>query len=180
VSESAGALAEAVADHEHWLRSVIAARLPNREAVDEVLQEVALAAARAARPPMDPTGYAPWLYRVAVRQVVLYRRRHARQTKLLEGFARNGQPAATSAGFEDPLQWLLSAERHQQVRHALGQLGDRDRQILLMKYAHRLSYSQIARRLGSSDSAIESRLHRARGSLRRCLARISDAVDSTP
>jgi RNA polymerase sigma-70 factor (ECF subfamily) len=169
VSQTASGLAEAVADHEPWLRSVIAARLPYREAVDEVLQEVALAAAASANPPADAGAYGPWLYRVAVRQVVLYRRRHARRNRLLEGFARTTATEESAGPQSDPLQWLISAERHRQVQQGMSRLPDRDRQILLMKYAHRMSYAEIAERLGSSQAAVESRLHRARGALRRQL-----------
>ncbi len=47
--------------HDLWLRTVVSARLRETQAVDEVMQEVALAAARQAAPLADATKVAPWL-----------------------------------------------------------------------------------------------------------------------
>lgn len=48
-------------------------RLGEWQAVDEVMQEVSLAAVRQKAPLHDPTKVAPWLYRLAVTQALLYR-----------------------------------------------------------------------------------------------------------
>src|SRR5215471_16767121 len=77
-----------LAQHERWLRTVIYARLGSSEGVDEVLQEVALAAVRQSAPLADHTKAAPWLYRLAVLQSLLYRRRHGRQRKLIDRFVQ--------------------------------------------------------------------------------------------
>ena len=53
--------------------------LGNHDEVDEVMQEIALAAATQAskqQPPIHRVG--PWLYRVALRQVMLFRRKAGR------------------------------------------------------------------------------------------------------
>ena len=68
-----------LAQHERWLRTVVYARLGSGEGVDEVLQEVALAAVRQRAPIADRTKVAPWLYRLAVVQSLLYRRTHGRR-----------------------------------------------------------------------------------------------------
>ena len=46
-------------------------------------------------------------------------------------------------------------------------LAPRDREILLLKYTESWSYQQLSDRLGISETAVEARLHRARGRLRR-------------
>ena len=71
-----------LADCDRWLRTVVFSRLRDCHATDEVMQEVALAAVRQAAPLRDQTKAAPWLYRLAVRQVLLYRRKKGRQRKL--------------------------------------------------------------------------------------------------
>jgi RNA polymerase sigma factor (sigma-70 family) len=163
-------LTDAVTDHEPWLRSVIAARLHHRDAVDEVMQEVAVAAAKSQQPPTDRSAFAPWLYRVAIRQVLLYRRNHARRSRLMARYASDrGAVIERSGDAADPLGWLLRCERESLVRDAICLLPDRDRQLLLLKYANSFSYEQIANHLGCSVSAVESRLHRARASLRKHL-----------
>jgi RNA polymerase sigma-70 factor (ECF subfamily) len=159
-----------LAEHERWLRTILAARLRDREAVDEVLQEVALAAVRQAAPIQDPSKVAPWLYRIAVRQVLLYRRKMGRRRKLTERYVERVPLAEHDEQSPDPLAWLLAEERRKLLRQALAKLPPRDVEILLLKYTEDWSYHQIAAHLGISHSAVETRLHRARGRLRSELA----------
>lgn len=155
--------------HERWLRTVVFWRLRDRQAVDDVLQDVALAAVRQAAPLADASRVAPWLYRLAVRHVLLHRRRCGRQRKLLARYESDWLPWSKSA-VPQPLDWLLSEERRAAVRAALEVLPVRDSEILLLKYTENWSYQQIAEHLGVSHSAVEARLHRARARLRGELA----------
>jgi RNA polymerase sigma factor (sigma-70 family) len=156
----------ALASHDHWLRTVVYSRLREPEAVDEVMQEVALAAVRQASPLADPAKVAPWLYRLAVRQSLLFRRKCGRRRRLTNRYAERLPTAEHDRGPRNPLDWLLQAERCQVVRHALRRLAPRDAEILLLKYREDWSYHQIAAHLGVSHSAVETRLHRARNRLR--------------
>ena len=70
------------------------------------------------------------------------------------------------------MSWLLAQERRNHVRQALGQMPHRDAELLLLKYTENWSYKQIAERLGVSESAVETRLHRARQRLRNTLAEL--------
>jgi len=155
-----------LAAHRRWLRTVILARTGERAAVDEVMQEVAGAALDGASAVIDPSKTAAWLYGVAVRQSLLYRRRLGRQRR----FRRHLHDQATMGSEEnrepDPLDWLLADERRRLVRTALSQLTGRDAEILLLKYTENFSYRQLADYLGISENAVESRLHRARSRLR--------------
>ena len=105
-----------MAAHDRWLRTIAYARLPEREAVDEVMQEVALAvmrqAARQAAPLAHPAKAGPWLYRLTVRQVLLYRRGCGRRRKLTDRFAARHPPTAEDSAAGDPLAWLLADERN--------------------------------------------------------------------
>jgi len=156
----------ALAEHDRWLRTVVYARLRDSEAVDEVMQEVSLAAVRQAAPLNDPEKTAPWLYRLAVRQSLLYRRKLGRQRKLTGRYADRFRPTERDIRTADPLDWLLAEERRQQVRGALQRVARRDAEILLLKYTENWSYRQLAKHLGISLSAVEARLHRARHRLR--------------
>lgn len=161
-----------LAHHERWLRCVVLARLGERQGVDEVLQEVSLAAVRQQAPIQDPTKVGPWLYRLAVTQSLLYRRKLGRKRKLVERYAERLRPSETSSRFEDPLDWLLGDERRRLIRTALRQLAPRDAEILLLKYVEDWNYHQIADRLGISHSAVETRLHRARARMRAALTEL--------
>jgi len=156
-------------EHDRWLRTIIYARLRDADAVDEVMQEVSLAAVRQAAPIQDPTKVAPWLYRLAVRRVLHFRRKLGRQRKLTDRFAEKHVPTDCDPHSVDPLDWLISVERNQRVRQAMGELAPRDAEILLLKYSENWSYHEIADHLGVSHSAVEARLHRARKRLKKHL-----------
>jgi len=155
-----------LARHDRWLRTVVRARLGEPQAVDEVMQEVSLAAVRQNSPLSDPDKVAPWLYRLAVTQVLLYRRKMGRQRNLTDRYARRTRPTEEDNREPNPLGWLLAEERRDQVRTAMARLPRRDAEILLLKYTESWSYRDISKHLGISESAVEARLHRARGRLR--------------
>jgi RNA polymerase sigma-70 factor (ECF subfamily) len=159
-----------LAEHDRWLRTVVLAKLGERQAVDEVMQEVALAAVAQQAPVTDLTRLGPWLYRIAVRQALLYRRRRGRQRKLIS-FVWTQARSQDLTHSRDPLQMLLMEERHSLIREALGRLPSRDREILLLKYTEDWSYKMLAEHLGASESAVEARLHRARQRLREAIIR---------
>jgi RNA polymerase sigma factor (sigma-70 family) len=162
--------ASALAEHERWLRTVIGARLGEPQAVDEVMQEVSLAAVGQRAPLNDREKVAPWLYRLAVRQALLYRRKQGRRRKLVGRYAERFRPSEADNRQADPLTWLLAEERRRQVRSAMSQLPRRDAEILLLKYNENWSYDTLAKHLGITESAVEARLHRARQRLREQLA----------
>src|SRR5580692_1039894 len=76
-----------LAEHDRWLRRVVASRLGEPQAVDEVMQDVALAAVAQHSPLHNPARAAVWLYRLAVRQVLIYRRKTGRQRSLVDRYA---------------------------------------------------------------------------------------------
>ena len=156
----------ALAEHGRWLRTVIRARLGEPQAVDEVMQEVSLAAVKQSSPLEDASKVAPWLYRLAVTQSLLYRRKMGRSRKLTDRYAERNRPKEDDNRESDPLDWLLSEERRTKVREAMQRLPKRDAEMLLLKYSENWSYNQLAEHLGISHSAVESRLHRARRKLR--------------
>jgi RNA polymerase sigma-70 factor (ECF subfamily) len=158
---------QALAEHDRWLRTVVYARLREADAVDEVMQETALAAVRTSAPPREA---APWLYRVALRQVLLYRRKCGRRRRLEAGYAARREEDGSDGHAPDALTWLLADERRRLVRESLDSLAPRDAEILLLKYTEDWSYRQLAEHLGLSTSAVEARLFRARQRLREALA----------
>lgn len=162
-------------EHDRWLRTVVLARVGQAAAVDEVMQEVALAAVRQQAPLRDPRKVAPWLYRLAVTQALLYRRKQGRWRKLTTRYAQRVRPTEHDGRVLDPLEWLLADERQSMVRDTMARLPHREVEILLLKYTENWSYEQLAQHLGITEAAVESRLHRARQRLRKELAAIETA-----
>ena len=159
-----------LAEHDRWLRCVVLARTGENQAVDDVMQEIALAAVKQNAPIQNPAKVAPWLYQLAVRQSLLYRRKVGRRRKLVSSYADRGEAAVGDRAEADPLDWLLLGERSSLVRRTLHELPRRDAEILVLKYVEDWSYRQLAEHLGLSISAVEARLHRARKRMRSRLA----------
>jgi RNA polymerase sigma factor (sigma-70 family) len=158
-----------LARHQSWLRAVVWARLGEVQAVDEVMQEVALAAVENRTALTDPSKVGSWLYHLAVRQTLLYRRRQGRRRKLVDRYAARCGPREEDCRCPDPLGWLIMLERDALIRDCLKRLPARDVEILLLKYAEGWSYQKLAEHLRISHSAVEARLHRARQRLRQQL-----------
>ena len=82
-------------------------------------------------------------------------------------------PCESDTTSVDPLEWLIRLERRDLIRKAIDTLPSRDAEILLLKYNQGWKYQQIADAIGISHSAVEARLHRARGRLRQRLIQMS-------
>lgn len=157
-------------EHEGWLRTVVSSRLGETDAVDDVMQNIAMAVVRQKSALSGVQRVGAWLYRIAVRQVLMYRRATGRRRKLLQRVQSDAVSAVDVAG---PLGVMLHDETQESVRRALGQLGELDRQLLLLKYAEGWSYRQIAERLGVQEDTVEYRLLKARRTLRRQLSALN-------
>ncbi len=155
--------------NESWMRGVIAQRVGDQEGVDEVFQEIGLAAARQQTPLRDPTKVGSWLYRLAVVQSCLYRRTLGRKRKALQRYGDVVRIAEDDRTQQDPLDWLLDRERKERVRLAASRLPEDEQLILRMKYFDDKSYQEIADELGATVFAVQSKLHRARVRLKRTL-----------
>lgn len=165
--------AKALDSHRRWLETVISSRLADRQAAEDVFQEVALAAISQRSRPVDPDKVAPWLYRIALRKVINHHRVTGRRRRLMEGVMATGpgpdEMVSPSAG-----EWLLKEENERAVQRALGLLRPQDRQLLLLKYTEGWGYQDLAEHLGISIKTVEYRLLKARKALRAKLADFHD------
>lgn len=169
----------ALSANETWLRSTIATQVGENAAVDEVFQDVALAATRQKAPIRDPRKIGAWLRRLATVYSLLYRRSLGRKKKLLQRY-QDRVPVREISGVDaEPLHWLLTEERRALVREATARLADDERRVLTLKYAEDRSYKEIAEELGATVSAVQSKLHRARARLREKLAELSPTAPPT-
>lgn len=165
-----------VAAHRRWLRTVVYSRVGDAHAVEEVLQDVALSAVEGRPALSDASQARAWLYRVAVRQSLLYRRRIGREKRRTNHFAQRQRAASESAAY-DPLRWVLADEERELVRRALAELRPGDRELLLLKYTEDWTCRELAGHLGIRVTTVETRLHRARQRLRQALARMDITED---
>lgn len=160
-------------EHRRWLATVIRSRLANPIAIEEVLQEVALAILKQPNKPVDREKVPAFLYRIAVRKVVNHHRVHGRQKRLLDGYVRQ-RPSDAGLDNTSPGSWLLREEQSQSFQNALQTIPSKDRELLMLKYTEGWGYRELATHLGVSIKTIEYRLLRARQALRNALGREGD------
>lgn len=158
--------------HESWLRTVVRSRLHEPDAVEDVMQNIALAIVKHTSMLNEVNRISAWLYQIAVRQVLMYRRSSGRRRKMLDRVAAD--PSVRTESSASALEGLLASEKQENLQNALRELPEIERQILMLKYAEGWSYKELASHLGVQEDTIEYRLLRARRNLRRLLVRFED------
>jgi len=134
--------------HACWLRTVLRARLRNSSDTDEVLQNVAVLAWRKRSQLNDAHRIEPWLYRIAIRQVLMFWRKQKRDKNHVAICPKIELKEDEFA--LDPANWVCRNEAHELVRQAMRKLPAQDREILLLKHVEAWTYEQISDRLGIS------------------------------
>jgi RNA polymerase sigma-70 factor (ECF subfamily) len=97
-------------------------------------------------------GFAPWIFRISRNAVVDHYRRRRKQSPLedLEHFSTDG----------DPVAGTLRNERRDELRLMVHQLSPEQRDVVLLRYAADLSFSEIAATMKKNEPAVRMLLHR--------------------
>ena len=171
------ALARVFEMHRPRLRRMVAARLDERLAsrVDEsdVLQDVFLTADRRIHD-FDPakTPFFVWLRSLTGQRMVELYRFHVtagKRTTTREAPDKKNPPDTSTASLADFLASQLTsvsnavmrAELVDQVRQALDELDDLDREVISMRHYEQMSNEEVAVELGINASTVSTRHHRA-------------------
>ena len=157
-------------NHSHWLRRVLSARLRSHDEVDEVFQEIALVVARKPDRWPECEKIAPWLYRVAIRQVFLHRRKSFRK---ISSHSIEDIDEQTAPSIDQPVSILLSQESGELLKKAMNELSGQDREMLFLKHAEGWSYGEICNRTGLTMDKVVYRVGRARKRLRKELCKLN-------
>ena len=70
---------------------------------------------------------------------------------------------------ENPLARLMTTENRSKIRHQLTMLKEADRQVIELFHFEKLSYREIASRMGMSENSVGPRLTRAQRRLRQLM-----------
>lgn len=153
-----------------WLSRVIYARVEDRHATEDVLQEMALAA-ESWPPTLDGNGAVHrWLYAVAVKQAMLYVRSRIRRHQRTERYASDHR--TPTIAMDAPESRLIASENVVWVREALKELSPRQREVLLLKYFDELTCREISQRIGIEETTVKRHLVDARKRLRQVLLQL--------
>jgi RNA polymerase sigma-70 factor (ECF subfamily) len=147
---------------------------PDRDAAEDLAQDVFLAAWKAAPAfrPRAGAGVLTWLLRITTNICLNYRRdSRLRKAASLDG---DGMPPPPGPGTDCPVTQAIACEWAEKVRMAIANLPPNQRAATLLRHFQGLSYSEIADVLDTSVSAVESLLVRARRTLHATLAAESE------
>lgn len=151
--------------------AVICGILRNPNDAADVTQEVFLKAFRGIRAFRHGSSLKTWLYRIAVRESLNYRRwfwRHLRFQSSIEEEQHEG-----FAEFEDgrisPFEEFASHEIQQVVQRALGEVPAVFRAAVILRDLEGLSYEEVGEVLDVSVGTVKSRILRGRRMLREIL-----------
>jgi RNA polymerase sigma-70 factor (ECF subfamily) len=140
-------------------------------AAEDIVQEAFLKAFRVLHTLRDPGKFKPWFARlVRSKSLDALRRRPSHKplevsTEAGDRLQRGEAPRYGPTAEDDHLR----EESRRKVLEAVESLSREDRVVLVLKHMEGLSYKEIAEITGSTLSAIESRLFRARQALRKKL-----------
>jgi RNA polymerase sigma factor (sigma-70 family) len=137
----------------------------------DVVQEAFLKVFRSIEKFQFRSSFKSWLYRVAVNEAITLLRR--RKVKEDLDPTPDSQRAQSAVGARDwqPEEAALESEERAALRSAIGQLDPVHRTVVVLKYFHEFSDTEIAAVIGCPAGTVKSRLHRARELLRHAMAR---------
>jgi RNA polymerase sigma factor (sigma-70 family) len=149
--------------HVNLVYSVGLRKTGSPQAAEEITQAVFIILARKARKLSEKTVLPGWLYHTARLTAVNFIRGEMRR-------ARREQEAYTQALGEEtePAVWPQIAPL---VEDAMGQLGKKDRDAIVLRFFEGKSFREIAGAAGASENAAKKRVHYALEKLRRYFAK---------
>lgn len=148
--------------------------LDNSQDAEDVLQETFLKAYRYLPAFDGRSSLSTWLYRIAVNEALMLLRKHRRAPMSID------EPSEVDGEEQEPLQivdWccmpeeeLISSEARQYLDRAVEQLPPGLRVVFLLRDIEGLSTQETAEALNLSETAVKTRLSRARLRLRESLS----------
>jgi RNA polymerase sigma-70 factor, ECF subfamily len=149
---------------ERKLYVYIVALIGNSLEAHDILQDTVLILWRKYDQFERGASFLAWARGVARYRVLRYRQMHANEACVLEPKALDAV-AARLDRLDDPRQMLYA----EALPGCIEQLGDRDRELLHVRYAGDISLRSLAAKLNRSENALSQSLGRIRRLLRKCV-----------
>src|SRR5215211_926552 len=134
---------------------------------NEITQDTFIAALRALPAYEEQKSFRAWLFTIAVNQS----RSHLRKRKALERL-KTSVTTLFRVEFQKqtmPEEAVIQNEKEAVLWNSLHQMDERHRIVVVLRYFHELSVTEIAEILSIHEGTVHSRLHTAREKLRNAL-----------
>ncbi|MEZ6056742.1 MAG: sigma-70 family RNA polymerase sigma factor [Planctomycetaceae bacterium] len=160
--------------HQLALQMYVRSLLPGDAGASDVVQQ-ANATIWAKRGEFElGTNFKAWAFSVARFEVLNYRKRQARDARLVFSDELEQIVEAELAGMDLRLQ-----ERHDALRACLENLRPQDRMLLLHRYSSGGTLAEFAETVGRSVGGLKVTLHRLRSALLGCVERRLSVEEAT-
>lgn len=164
---SASDLVRQLLEHRDGLLGFILALTHDREAAEEIFQEVGLAVVEEAGKKTEVLRFLPWVHELARRRVAEYYRRTSRR-RLVEHSGPMDEVVA-QAFQENAADPASVRARQDHLERCLEDLTPAQRGLIEQRYRDHAPLRDIARRESSTEGSIKVLLWRARRQLARCI-----------
>ncbi len=151
--------------HDRPIRAWLRASLPTMNDVDEVMQEVSVVAWRKFDQLDDPENFRRWVCVIARYEVLMYRRKKARDRIVL------GKEVEQLIAQEGEEELDLRERQLSALEYCVEKLPEPKRQLVRQVYSGNQSINTLAQQLGKSSAAIYKTISRVRLSLQDCVQR---------
>ena len=136
------------------------------EEAEDLAQETFIKAYLGLATLQDPSRFRTWLYRIAHREALNWRRGGKEESLSPEAAQRLRERERGNPSAED---FFLVQEERREVWDAVQSLPDRFRLPVVLRYYQEFSYAEIAAVLKISEAAVDARLRQAKKRLRKKL-----------
>jgi RNA polymerase sigma-70 factor (ECF subfamily) len=117
--------------------------------------------------------FSAWLYRIAHNQVANFHRDNSRGKEISIDEMLQPPPQLKT---DHPESFALKQEAIDHLMTMINDLNPDKRELIMLKFVHKLSNEEIARALGRTEGAIKSLYHRTLLELRDHMARLDSAT----
>jgi RNA polymerase sigma-70 factor (ECF subfamily) len=166
-SGDSGAFHELYEDYKFPLLNFIYRFCQDRRVAEELCQEVFIRVYKSASSYEAKAKFSTWLYRIATNICLNELRSGKYQYELVPSYLDKNDPGKEPLVFEDNAQTraddsMEARERNIAVRQAIAQLPKKQRLAVLFSIYQQLSYKDIGERIGCSEGAVKSMIHRSK------------------
>lgn len=172
--------------YERKVYSVAYGFLRNQEDALDVLQEAFIKVHRYLPNFEGQSSFYTWLYRIVANLCIDHLRRSGRKRDVEFDDRLRHEEAAAAPGelspissLGDPAQAVKNKEILSAVEHALDELSDKHRSVIVMRELQGMSYADMAKAMNCSKGTIMSRLFHARRNMQKLLKERLDHLPET-
>ena len=175
------AFSELVHKHQKSVHALAWREIGDFHHAEEITQDTFLQVYKKLPTLRDPNLFAGWLYVIAKRQCIAWKRKNKRSIQSVDTMSQETlEETAYSLYVSEQREDAASEQRYQIVQKLLEKLPDIERTVVILHYLGEMTCDAIGKFLGVSPNTVKSRLSRARKRLKGEEAVIRETLSSVP